>query len=104
MTGDLGSGKTYFVKHLAKALGIKQEITSPSFQIVKVYPIPCSPRKLIHIDLYRLKKISGWQEIPELKDYFSDNDNLIMIEWGEKLARLIKPDLVIKFNNDRTFN
>ncbi|VEU63420.1 tRNA (adenosine(37)-N6)-threonylcarbamoyltransferase complex ATPase subunit type 1 TsaE [Mycoplasmopsis bovirhinis] len=69
LNGDLGSGKTTFIKELAKQLGIKEKITSPSFNYMKVY------NGLIHIDLYNYKG-----DINEFEDYFEDN--VVAIEWA----------------------
>ncbi|MCR4334374.1 MAG: tRNA (adenosine(37)-N6)-threonylcarbamoyltransferase complex ATPase subunit type 1 TsaE [Patescibacteria group bacterium] len=89
--GDLGSGKTTFVKSLAKAYGITEHITSPTFVIMKFYP------PLIHIDAYRLKSgeeliTLGWEKI------VSDPKNFICIEWPENVADIMPKDhIVMKF-------
>ncbi len=89
LSGDLGSGKTAFVKALAEALGIKETITSPTFVIEQIYQLPKSATfdRLIHIDAYRLEKASelerlGWAEI------VADPRNLICLEWPENVAGL----------------
>ncbi|MEK9184690.1 MAG: tRNA (adenosine(37)-N6)-threonylcarbamoyltransferase complex ATPase subunit type 1 TsaE [Patescibacteria group bacterium] len=96
--GDLGSGKTTFVKALAKAYGITEHITSPTFVIMKSYNlIPNSYNLLIHIDAYRLKSgeeliTLGWEKI------ISNPQNLICIEWPENVAYIIPKDhIVMKF-------
>ena len=84
--GDLGSGKTAFTKCVAKILGVKEEITSPTFVIEKIYLLQNqSFEKLIHIDAYRLE--SG-EEILNLKwkEICADPRNLILIEWPENVA------------------
>jgi tRNA threonylcarbamoyladenosine biosynthesis protein TsaE len=99
LTGELGSGKTFFVKQLAEVLGIKEPVTSPSFQLIKEYQIPRassgSITKLVHVDLYRVNRL------PELRDYLEDESNLILIEWGEKLEKIIKPGLKLRFENKK---
>lgn len=93
-SGDLGAGKTAFVKGIATALGVKDTILSPTFVIQKIYKIPHTEKKkfgfskLIHIDAYRLdfphELLSiGWREI--LKDV----ENLIVVEWGEKFKNIL---------------
>lgn len=89
LSGDLGSGKTAFVKALASALGIKETITSPTFVIEQIYLLPDGSAfdRLIHIDAYRLEKASelerlGWSEI------VADPKNLICLEWPENVAGL----------------
>ena len=87
--GDLGSGKTLFVQGAAKALGIKQNITSPTFVIEKIYKLGSQPfEHLIHIDAYRLEKNEellhlGWNEI------VAGVGNLIFLEWPEKVAGIL---------------
>jgi len=86
LSGDLGAGKTTLTKELAKILGIKKEIVSPTFVIMKKYETKHKNFKyLIHIDAYRLKnggELSNldWQEI------ISNKDNLVIIEWPEIIA------------------
>lgn len=98
LSGELGAGKTAFVKGVAKALGLHEHITSPTFVIMKLYPIgkPKASngagdrrfKKLVHIDAYRLKgehhlKVLGWEEL------LRDPGNLICVEWPEQAAGAI---------------
>lgn len=94
LSGELGAGKTTLTQELASQLGIKENIISPTFVIMKIYNInPTSLyyshfKKLIHIDAYRLDshlellKI-GWSEL------IGDKDNLIIIEWPERVEEQI---------------
>ena len=83
LRGELGSGKTAFTKAVAKVFGIEMNITSPTFVILKKYPLSNQKfSNLIHIDAYRLKnkhelEVLGWAEL------LADKTNLIMIEWPE---------------------
>ena len=87
--GNLGAGKTTFVQALAKAFGLEENITSPTFVIEKIYEL--KDKKFIHfihIDAYRLEKSEellhlGWNDI------VSDPKNLILIEWPEKVADIM---------------
>lgn len=89
LSGELGAGKTAFVKGVAKALGVEEHVTSPTFVILKIYDlIDQSFKRLIHMDAYRLKgekhlKVLGWDEL------ISDPNNLIMIEWPEMIPGAI---------------
>jgi len=76
--GDLGSGKTCFVQGLAKAMGICQAVTSPSFTVINEYS---GRLKLYHIDLYRLQGIDDIMSIG-LDDYL-EPDGITAIEWAE---------------------
>jgi len=79
LKGDLGSGKTLFVKGFAKSLGIQDSITSPSFSLVKEYYSGEMP--LFHMDIYRLEKVED-SEIFE--EYFYKN-GITIIEWAEMM-------------------
>lgn len=83
LTGELGSGKTVFVKGFAKALGIDDNITSPTFNIIKEYQTGELP--LYHMDVYRLDEV---QDDIGIKDYFNKG-GVTLIEWSD----LIKKDL-----------
>jgi len=89
LSGDLGSGKTNLTQEIASLLGIKENIISPTFVIMKKYKILNNEFKnLIHIDAYRMEKSIellnlNWEEL------ISDKNNLIFIEWPEKVADII---------------
>lgn len=93
--GPLGAGKTTFVKSLAKALGIKQIIKSPTFTLMNVYKIPHSKstthnlKFLIHCDAYRIDDPVAWHDIG-LTEWSNRDDALVLIEWGEKIKTLLK--------------
>lgn len=84
LSGELGAGKTAFVKGIAKALGVAEHVTSPTFVIMKIYDLEGQKYdRLIHIDAYRLKgehhlNVLGW------KDLIADPKNLICMEWPEQ--------------------
>ncbi len=87
--GNLGSGKTIFVKGIAKFFKIKSTITSPTFVLIKEYKINNKNfRKLIHIDLYRIN-ILDQDLIQQIKEYIQDKQNLVIIEWPEKISKKI---------------
>lgn len=94
LSGHLGSGKTAFVKEAAKIFGIKEEITSPTFVIMKTYDISSSGvpwKNLIHIDAYRLE--NGRQlEVLGFEKLVSDPKNIIMIEWIEQVKEIMPAD------------
>lgn len=90
LIGDLGGGKTTFVKGLAKGLGIKEMVTSPTFVLMKEYPLPRSfTLSLIHFDLYRLKKPEEIETIG-LSDYLGKPEKICVIEWAEKIKDYLK--------------
>lgn len=94
LEGELGAGKTTFTQVLGKLLGVEENIHSPTFVIMKVYNIDYNWfKKLVHIDAYRLEseeelKHLGWGELVK------NPENLIVIEWPEKVPNLIPTDAV----------
>jgi len=88
--GNLGAGKTAFVQGLAFALGIKNKVNSPTFNIMKVYKTKHQKiKQLCHIDAYRL---SGFQDLLDIgvQDYLEDENVVVVIEWAEKVDQIIK--------------
>lgn len=83
--GDLGAGKTVFVQGLAKGLGIKKRILSPTFVFVRSYPLTINNERLTfhHVDLYRAQKPIDLK-ILNLDEIFSKN-SIVAIEWAEKI-------------------
>ena len=77
LDGELGSGKTIFVKGFAKALGIEENITSPTFNLIKEYPNGELP--LYHMDVYRLEE--SHDDIG-ITDYFQKG-GVTIIEWAD---------------------
>ncbi|MBI2587675.1 tRNA (adenosine(37)-N6)-threonylcarbamoyltransferase complex ATPase subunit type 1 TsaE [Candidatus Azambacteria bacterium] len=97
LEGELGAGKTTLVQGLAKGLGIKEKVLSPTFVIMKFFDVP-APRQargvtrvrtLVHVDCYRIKSPKellalGWREL------LKEKSNTIVIEWADRV-RLILP-------------
>jgi tRNA threonylcarbamoyladenosine biosynthesis protein TsaE len=116
LQGNLGSGKTTFVKAVAEIFGIKKNITSPTFVLEKVYRMPpCFAKatqgnpcdtfsRLVHIDAYRLSgakdlDLLGWGEIVE------NPKNLIFIEWPEMVGGVFPkntPKIEFEFIDETT--
>ena len=93
LSGDLGAGKTAFTKELASLFGIMHDITSPTFVIMKSYPIPTHPffKTLVHIDAYRIEDIDEMRVLG-LAEILNEPTNLVCIEWPEKIQALIPED------------
>lgn len=90
--GEMGAGKTTFIKEICKYLDVQQEVTSPTFAIVNEYE--CDKYSLIyHFDFYRIKKVSEVFDIGF--DEYIDSGALVFIEWPEMLEYLI-PDNCVK--------
>lgn len=90
LIGDLGAGKTVFSKGLAKGLGIKDMITSPTYVVMKVYDVPKHQniKKLCHIDAYRLISAHDIEAIGAL-EYMERNDTVTVIEWPDKIKKIL---------------
>jgi tRNA threonylcarbamoyladenosine biosynthesis protein TsaE len=76
VTGELGSGKTTFVRGAARALGVEEPVTSPTFTIGQVYT---GEPDVAHLDLYRLDSLAG--EDPALLDDYLTPDRISFLEW-----------------------
>ncbi len=83
LSGDLGAGKTAFVKGLARALGVEQTVKSPSFNICCVYDTPDS-RKLVHIDAYRLSDPNAYDDL--LIEEIAPSPRIVCVEWPEMVG------------------
>ncbi len=90
LSGTLGAGKTTLTKSIATVLGVRSRVSSPTFIVMKFFTLPknASWKQLIHIDAYRLEKSAelrtlGWEM------YARDKNNLIVVEWPEKIKELL---------------
>ena len=83
LNGELGSGKTLFVKGFAKALGIKDDITSPTFTIVKEYLD--GEAELYHMDVYRVE--DNYESVG-IEDYFK-REGITIIEWADMVNDIL---------------
>lgn len=116
LEGDLGGGKTTFLKGFARGLGIKDRILSPTFVIMRKYQLTTDNKQLItksrkskvvscklksyfyHIDCYRVEKP---KEILDLgfREIILNPKNIVAIEWAERIFKIIpKKTIWIKFN------
>jgi len=110
LIGDLGGGKTTFLKGFAKGLGIKRKILSPTFIIFRKHKLFHPKSRTLnfkffyHFDCYRIKKI---KEILDLKwkEIISNPQNIIAIEWADRILKILPKDTLIlefKFINLKT--
>lgn len=103
--GDLGAGKTTLTKGIAMGLGITDDIVSPTFTLMQEYKIEDSRfkiKRLLHVDTYRLENEEQLIEIG-VEDYLGDKETVCVIEWPEKIKRLLKNkkvhNIIIEHNN-----
>ncbi len=89
LTGDLGTGKTTLSKAIAKGLGIRETVTSPTYTIVHEYEgeIP-----FFHFDVYRIDDINEMYEIG-FEEYLA-GDGICLIEWAERITDILPEDCI----------
>lgn len=90
--GEMGAGKTTFIKALCEELGVNDVINSPSFSIINEYRSDTTAELIYHFDCYRLNNLSEACEVG-VEDYF-DSGALCFIEWPERLEELLPQDTV----------
>ncbi len=90
LSGELGAGKTAFTQAVARAYGVSESVTSPTFVLEKVYALPegSSFTHLIHVDAYRLEsadelRVLGWETLMQ------EGGNLILLEWPENVREAL---------------
>jgi tRNA threonylcarbamoyladenosine biosynthesis protein TsaE len=106
LLGELGGGKTTFVKGIAKALGIKTRIMSPTFVFLRSHEIMNQEsiiknqgiKRMYHLDLYRLDDASDIKNLA-LDDLFNDPEAVTIIEWPEKIKSLPQKTYKILFEH-----
>lgn len=94
LIGELGSGKTCFVQGIAKGIGVRQAVNSPTFKIISEYN--GKKTKFYHIDFYRLQRIEEVIELG-LEDLFSEHA-IIAIEWADKFLDYLHFNFEVLFS------
>jgi tRNA threonylcarbamoyladenosine biosynthesis protein TsaE len=89
LEGELGSGKTTFVKGILKGLNYTHDVTSPTFTLVNEYDADI---KVIHIDFYRENNVARWENIG-INEYYNRN-HIVIIEWGNLIDSLLPDDVI----------
>ena len=93
--GNMGAGKTTFIKALCEAMGVEDEVNSPTFALVNEYYIPKTDRHVYHFDFYRINKEEEVYDIG-YEDYFY-SDSYCFIEWPELVENLF-PEETVRFH------
>jgi tRNA threonylcarbamoyladenosine biosynthesis protein TsaE len=87
VSGDLGAGKTTFIQALAKALGVRRFVPSPTFALMRSYVLPKKVNgisRLVHVDAYRLESEAEILAL-DLDEELADGKSLLVIEWPERI-------------------
>jgi len=93
--GDLGAGKTSFIKSFLKAIGVRARIMSPTFVIMKSFPLKGGKRgftRAYHLDVYRISK-SGLKDL-DFKKVIAEPRNIVLIEWADKIRSALPRNTV----------
>jgi len=104
LSGELGAGKTTLIQGIAKGLGVKNWVTSPTFTIINEFE---GKLNLYHIDLYRINNIEEAEDLA-IEEYFKKG-GITVIEWADKI-RPILPEGAVEINikivseNERNFS
>ena len=106
LNGELGAGKTFFIKETLKTFGINN-VSSPTFTLINEYS---GKFKIYHFDFYRIKNINELYDIG-FDDYFTDDNAVVFIEWGNLFPEILphkRIEIVIKvledFNREISIN
>lgn len=103
LNGELGAGKTTFVQGFVRGLGVKEDISSPTFLIMKKVQLhkhllknkDKKPvfRNLYHLDCYRLKSGKDLLDL-DIKEIIEDSENIVLIEWAKNVKSILPKDLI----------
>ncbi len=99
LEGDLGSGKTQFVKGICSFYNVKENVNSPTFIIVNEYTpeLTSEVSKIFHFDFYRIKNVNELKEIG-FNEYLR-NDSICLIEWPDIILPLLSVSRKVNFNH-----
>lgn len=101
--GEMGAGKTTLIQGMGRELGIKRNLPSPTFILVRSYELPTVPWKnLYHVDLYRLKT-AGEMRSTDLAELWQDQKNLVVIEWADRAEAVLprkRVEVTIKIKSE----
>ena len=101
--GEMGAGKTTFIKTFCRELGITDDVSSPTFSLVNEYLLP-DGKSVFHFDFYRINDISEAEDMG-IYEYF--DNGICLIEWGEKINSILEkePRILVKITprDDKRF-
>jgi len=105
LSGNLGAGKTTFVRSFARSLGIRKRITSPTFLTLRRYALNSKNYKnFFHVDAYRIEKAKELSVLG-FKEIIQNPANIVVIEWVNKIGRVLPKKIIrIEFRHGEKEN
>ncbi|MBI4224849.1 MAG: tRNA (adenosine(37)-N6)-threonylcarbamoyltransferase complex ATPase subunit type 1 TsaE [Candidatus Sungbacteria bacterium] len=99
LNGELGAGKTTFTQGFCRAFGVRENVTSPTFVLMKTYqlrPVQNNRhfRHLVHIDCYRIEDAVELLHLG-LDDILADPDAIVLIEWANRIKNILPDDAIV---------
>ena len=100
LSGEVGTGKSTFVRAAARSLGVKDRVTSPTYQLARGYEGLKDGRRVVvnHMDLYRLQGVEA-RDVLELDDYLQP-DAVTFVEWADPALDAIENPSVVRISHD----
>lgn len=97
-TGELGAGKTTFIKSFTRSMGVRKKITSPTFVILRRFKINSKPFKnIFHIDAYRISEKSELSAVG-IDKILESPSNIVLVEWADRIKNVLPKDTIwVKF-------
>lgn len=99
--GELGGGKTTFAQGLARGLGVKKRIISPTFVFMRQYPLV--GRTFYHVDLYRIEGVEEARGLG-VEEVLADPEAVVAIEWAEKIDKILpreRTDIFFEYSGEK---
>jgi tRNA threonylcarbamoyladenosine biosynthesis protein TsaE len=95
LNGELGAGKTIFSKGIAAGLGVKETINSPTYVLMKIYPVKKHKiiKQFCHIDAYRINNARDITNIG-IEEYLNDKNILTIIEWADNIKNILPANII----------
>ncbi|MBI1960837.1 MAG: tRNA (adenosine(37)-N6)-threonylcarbamoyltransferase complex ATPase subunit type 1 TsaE [Candidatus Liptonbacteria bacterium] len=104
LSGELGAGKTTFVQGIVRGLGTRRRAASPTFIMIRAFPLKKPFRAVYHVDAYRVRHADEVRRMG-FATWRADPRIIILIEWPERLPRLLPADRIrVRFGHGRTEN
>ena len=103
--GELGTGKTTFIKSFVRSMGVSNKVTSPTFLILRRFKMPKGKnfKNIFHIDAYRIEKESELSDVG-LEDILDEPQNIVLIEWADRVKGVLPKKMIwvkLKYGKER---